>query len=456
MPSRILTVAPLLIVCSLLTAGCRTSAAKPDEVATRLDTMFAALHQQGLFDGAVVIGRGERVLWSRGFGLANASSGARFTADTPTDAASLAKTFTAALLVALEREGRLSLDEPAQRFLPELPYADITLRQLVSHSSGLPSDYGYFDRYVGASDIRTTEVLLGVVQSQKPALAFTPGTAFEYNSFGFDLAALAAARVTGKSYGDLLAERFFKPLGMTSAFLRPGRLDAFPSPRTLAYRRAGDKLELHDVYDLEAFHGGSNIYVSAADLFRWNAAFFGPLGRHSELFEDARIGGQRSGLTLGSWYRSADGKQFWYSGHLQGFHSVVYRDLGTQASVVYATNNTLAPWLQHWIVRASRRILAGEDVPSFTPPATSDLAKAEYALLNGRWQVAHEGIEIEAGDGALKVRHNDVRYAMFPVAKDAFYAPGLDWMIGFAKDASGAIVRIHRSTNVDAEWGSRP
>jgi len=112
--------------------------AAPSPAAARLETLFGGLHARGLFDGAVVIGQRDAILWEKGFGEANVAAGVPFTPDTPADGASLAKTFTAALLFSLDSQGRLSHDEPAQRLLPELPYPDVTLRHLITHTSGLP------------------------------------------------------------------------------------------------------------------------------------------------------------------------------------------------------------------------------------------------------------------------------------------------------------------------------
>ena len=440
----------LAVLAIVVLTGCRSATVAPDDAGARLDRFFTTLHAHGLFDGAVVVGERDRIVWEKGFGIANAASGTPFTPDTPTDSGSLAKTFTAALAIALQREGRLSLDAPARELLPELPYAEITLRHLLSHSSGLPWDYAWFDPFLPAGEVRTTERLLEAIAAQKPPLAFAAGTAFEYNSVGYDLASLAIARAAGKPYGELLAERWFRPLGMTSAFLRPGRLDAFPAPRTLAYRRVDGKLELHDVFDFEAFHGGSNIYLSARDLHRWNASFFSDLHRDPELLEPARIDGRPSGLTLGSWYRSPDGG-FWYSGHLQGFHNEVFRNVRSGVSVVYVSNNTIEPWVQKAIVRGVTRILAGQSVEVPPGPMTEEVAPDARASLSGTWMLARNGpLVIESSGRGVRVARHGMSYAAVPVDTRSFYVPGLDLMLGLTKDRQLCV-----STNVDEECARR-
>lgn len=446
---------PAALTLLLTLANCRTASPSDRQLGAELDALFSTLHARGLFNGAVVVGRDDQIVWQKGFGSANIAAGAAFTPDTPTDTASMAKTITAALVISLHHEGKLDLDAPVRQLLSELPYETVTLRHMLSHSSGLPSDYEYFERYLPPGEPRTAELFLNVLKDQKPDLAFIPGSAFEYNNLAFDLAALAAARAAGRPLGELLAERYFVPLNMRSAFLRPARLDAFPEPRTLAYRRAGEKTELHDVFDLEGFYGASNIYMSAVDLHRWNVSFLRDPHPEPLVREFAQIGGHPSGLTLGSWYRSNDGRMFSYAGHLQGFHTEVLRDHHHRTSVVYVSNNTLEPWLQHAVVRAANDIIRGRkgDVP--LEPDTVPVAKEEHDLLRGRWEVVQLGrLDIERSGGRLLLRRDGVAYPMFAFGPKYFYVPGLHFMVGFAS-LDQRFDSIYVSSNFAAAWGRR-
>jgi CubicO group peptidase (beta-lactamase class C family) len=456
---RLLSTLPLVIALTL--GGCATTRSQDDLLASRLATLLADLHERGLFNGALVVGDDQNIAFARGVGYADAERGIPFTPDTPADGASLAKTFTAALVIMLEHDGLLDLDAPAQRLLPELPYAEITLRHLLSHSSGIPVlGYDYFDPWIPPNQVRTTEALLAVIAAQRPVLAFPPGTGFEYSSFGYDLAALAAARAGGKPYAELLAERIFRPLGITSAFVRPARLGDFPGVRTLGYLRVGGELVLNDVFDMEGFHGGSNIYISAADLFRWSASFFQRSllvdAELEELLEIARIGEAPSGLTLGSWYYAPAGKAHWYSGHLQGFHSEVYRDEESRLSIVYMSNNTIEPWLQKALVRAVTAIMTGRNPPVLIPPGTDEVSKDERGGLAGRWVMsAGDAFSIETRRDGTFIERAGVRYRMVQVGPQAFYVPGLDPMIGFMRGEERTFSRIHVSSNIDEQWGTR-
>lgn len=313
-------------------------------------------------------------------------------------------------------------------------------------------DYDYFDAYLPREQVRTTEILLGVIAAQKPQLLFRPGEAFEYNNLGFDLAALAAARAAGQPLAPLLDAQFFRPLGITSAFLRPGRLADFAGVRTLGYRSAGGKVHLHEVFDLEAFHGASNIYISARDLHRWNAAWMNRSWVEAHglepAIEGAQIGKGRSGLTLGSWYRDAERKAFSYAGHLQGFHSEVFRDLRSGLSIVYVSNNTMDPWLQHSIVRAIRAIAEGKGPVRLDPPECDEIRKEERTHLAAKW-ILPDGERVEIGhrEGQTSLMRDGVRYRMVQVSPRFFYVPGLDFMIGFRNDPSGVPASMTLSSN---------
>lgn len=435
---------------ALFALGCGTTASS-SRVAAQLDALFADLHGRALFEGAVVVSDRRGVLFEKGYGYADAARQVAFTPDTPADGGSLAKTFTAALLIALHDEGVLQLDDAAQKYLPELPYPGVTLRHLLSHSSGVAFDYDYFDAHLPRDQVRTTETLLQVIAAQKPPLASTPGTAFEYSSFGYDLAALAAARAARTTYGALLEQRFFRPLGMTSVFLRPGRLADFPGVRTLGYRGSGERRELHDVFDLEAFHGGSNIYFSARDLDRWNRSFFAA----KQMERLATIGNSPSGLTLGSWYRSGD-SAFWYSGHLQAFHNEVFRDAERQESIVYVSNNTMEPWLHKAIVRGVQAVLHGNEVRPLVAPAVVAVPKDERAALAGRWVMPDgEAVVVAAAENRMNIERDGVNYRIVPVSATMFYVPGLDWLLGVSGAPADPRSRLYLATNVDERWGSR-
>src|SRR5262245_35792611 len=435
-------------------AGPVTWAAEPGRA---IEAHLRRLHESGAFSGAIVVSEKGRVVYEGGFGLADRERKVPFTLATPVDGASLTKTFTAASVLLLSGEGRLGLDEPAKRYLPELPY-DLTVRQLITHTNGLP-DYDWFEPLLRPDEVRTNARWLELLRDRKPALSLAPGQAFSYSNVGYDLAALVVERISGRTFDAFLRERFFAPLGMKDSFIRPARLSAFAGVRTRGYRRVAGQVELFDAFDLEGFHGGGNVYASARDLARWNEAWIRKPPLSAAMVEaglaPVRLGEGESGLTLLNLYRSPDGTRFWYHGHHQGFHDTIWRDLARERSIVFASNSTIGADLQSGLVPDVVALLDG-GTPA-PPPRWTPLTEQEQAGVAGLWTVPGVGdIEIVPREGGLAVRHaTGVRYALFPVEPGVFYAPGLEVWLGFDRDARGGIAGLVWRTLMGSARGTR-
>jgi CubicO group peptidase (beta-lactamase class C family) len=121
------------------------------------------LHERGLFNGAVVVGSDDEILYGHGFGLANVAAGVRFTPNTPSYGASMGKTLTAAAVLMLHEDGEIDLDDSVTKHLPEFPYPEVTVRHLISHSSGLHADGPYFFFLAPDADKLTNELLLDLL-----------------------------------------------------------------------------------------------------------------------------------------------------------------------------------------------------------------------------------------------------------------------------------------------------
>lgn len=157
------------------------------------------------------------------------------TAKSPVDAdtvfriASMTKSFTAMAILRLRDEGRLSLDDPAERYVPELsalayPTSDsprITIRHLLTHAEGFPEDNPWGDRQLAATDADMTRMMASGIPFSTP-----PGTAYEYSNFGFAILGRIVARAAGMPYARYVSSRILEPLGMTATTLEPGDVPA--------------------------------------------------------------------------------------------------------------------------------------------------------------------------------------------------------------------------------------
>lgn len=433
---------PVLIAASivLLTvafAGCASVDTQPD-LKRRVDALLAPHVTANEFSGAVVLVRGGEIVYQRGFGMANHAAGIPFTPDTSTDGGSLAKTFTAAGLWWLVRDGRIDPDAPVVRYVAEYPHAQTTVRHLLSHSNGLPPYYEFFDPHFASTDLRTTQAMLRIVGSEVPAPLFAPGSRFEYSNLGFDVTALLIERVTDQGYESFLEERFFSRLGMHTTFARPARFADWQGVRTMGHRWSGAAWETVDVFDMEAFLGASNLYLSATDLARWGSAYAAGTAIPADVFrlgnQRASIGGFPSPITGLSWYCEGSGTRCYYTGSINAFHSFVYWDRSRNEAAVLVSNSSLPPWRTITLQRDLVDALAAGAEPTGAPVKFERFSKSTRTVVAGTYAADGLGtIVVGSGTEGLSIRIDaGLELDAFQVSPEVFYVPGLDFWLAFS------------------------
>ena len=420
------------------------------EVADRLDIYLSMLHERGYLNGALVAGGGGEIFYAKGFGPANLEAAVPFTPRTPADGGSLAKTLTAAAILILDHEGALSLDDPVQAHLPEFPYAAPRLRHLITHTSGFEIDYDPLLEDVGEDNDLTNQRILEMLAERKPAPNCDPGACFSYSSISFDLAALVIERVSGQAYGDFLRERIFTPLEMRHAFIRPARFADWPGVRTLSYTMRGSRLERYDIWEREGFHGGSNIYLSADDLYRWTTAHYlgvpvlRPPVRQAVTATVDLGDGQRSGIRLGSWYGDRESTRFHYSGVLRGFYGVAYWDRQAAVSFGFVTNANMPQWVRPRMTRALAEIVAGREAEPLQPPPAERLDAEATSEIAGEFSLDGKPVRItQQNDRLVFSLEGHAACAAFHVDAFTVYVPGLDLWLTFTDKEMGRFQTMH-------------
>ena len=449
---RVTTFAMLSTMVALGTISLSGCVTLPDtRIAERADAMMHELAQRNLFQGAVVIGRGNRIKYAAGFGFADRERQVPFTPDTPNDGGSIAKTFTAAALLMLASEGRIDLETRVHEIVATYPHPTTRVRHLLAHSAGLP-DYDWLDKRVPAGEPRTNASHLALVTRAAPSPAFVPGSAFAYENVAYDVAAMVIERITGMTYADFIAMRFARPLGL-NAFVRPARFADWSGTRTRGYRRTATGWRDHDAHDLEGFHGGGNIYLSARDLSRWVAGYRGVVGAaasRAALLLTQLDDGRTTGLTMGSWYVAANGERRYYTGHHNGFHNFGYADDARGLTVAWVANDAPPAWLQAALGRALIAIAEGREPEPLQAPPVAALP-ADPA---GTYRISDVGelvVMPAAGDGSrLRVRLRGVEYEAFGVGRGAHYVPGLDAYLRFMSAPDGRVLLAWDSVYVVA------
>lgn len=238
----------------------------------RLDALFAKWNSKDSPGCAVAVSRNGQAIATRAYGMADLEKAVPATPDSIYEAGSDSKQFTAAAILMLAREGKLSLDDDIRKYLPELPAysAPVTIRHMLHHTSGL-RDWGSVAAIEGwprNSRTASNDDVLEIA-SRQTELNFAPGSHYLYSNSNYNLAAIIVARVSGQSLADFTADRIFKPLGMTHTSWRDDHGEVVAG-RTGAYDYQDGVYRNDQV--IEDAYGNGGLLTTVGDLVKWQAA----------------------------------------------------------------------------------------------------------------------------------------------------------------------------------------
>ncbi|KFI09018.1 hypothetical protein JN27_00745 [Massilia sp. BSC265] len=321
-------------------AGLFAGTARADAIDDAIERMMQSRQVPGL---AVVVVKDGKIVREKGYGVANVELGVPVTPDTVFQVASTGKTFTAALVLLLEKDGKLKLDDPVSRYLDNTPpaWAGITIRHLLTHTSGLGDPYTKIDLRKDYTD----EELIALEASMP--LLFSPGERFAYSNAGYHLLGFIAKRVGGKFFGDQLEERIFAPLGMKTAGVI-SESDIVPG-RAAGYERIDGRLQNQRwvAPSLNRTADGT-IQLSARDLARWSMALDGDTILDARAREaswtPARLNDGSSGPYGLGWYVGTRNghRVVQHGGAWQGFKASLERYPDDRLTVVVLANSAAA------------------------------------------------------------------------------------------------------------------
>lgn len=271
----------LAFVLALIGGAASTSSAQAgDSVAPAIAKVFENFRNTDGPGCAVGVSRDGNVAFERGYGMANLETDTPIRPTSIFHVASVSKQFTAAAIMLLERDGKLSLDDNIRKYLSEIPDygTPITIRHLLTHTSGLRDQWELLAFARGRfEEDRITEADVLDIVSRQTALNFKPGAEYVYSNTGFTLLGTIVKRVSGQSLRDFADARIFKPLGMTRThfhddytMLVPGRTSAYEPVRgNGAHWRVG--IPNFDTY------GATSLYTTVGDLLKWEANLEHPI-----------------------------------------------------------------------------------------------------------------------------------------------------------------------------------
>lgn len=379
----------LILVFVLLTA---LDDAGAQTVPQKLDALFAAAD----LNGNVLVAEDGQVVYERSFGYADLAARIPNTADSAFQTASAAKVFTSTAVLQLYEKGKLKLDDPVVKHLPDFPFPDIHIRHLLSHTSGLP-DLEMYERLIKQNPdriIKNSDVITALKLWNKP-LKFQPGEKFNYCNTNYVLLALVVERTSGVSFAQYLKENIFAAANMNATFVRVDDSSA-PSrgavknhmlatmyktvPEAVETVRVKDPVKMFrirfETYNMGLTAGDQNVISTTRDMLKFDQALTsGKLLRQSSLdlafaptklnngetyYEDFGVQYGKCSYGLG-WIvcDSPAGKTVSHDGFNRGIAVQFYRNLTKRQTVVMFDNTEGARFDRK--VAAVINILNGQD-----------------------------------------------------------------------------------------------
>ncbi len=402
----------LAILCTASLTFCLTACGQ--DSSGDIDALLTAYHDVEQFSGVVLVGEGDEIIYQGAFGEADRVSGTANTVDTRFAIGSVTKQMTAALILQLVEEGEVDLDAPITRYLPEYPAAQgdqVTIHQLLSHTSGIPEHINRDGFREGMSEPVQTDAIVSLFSSDP--LDFEPGTDYAYSNSGYYVLGVIAERVTGMRLAQAMQQRLFDPLALTHTGTNDGAQPGAGDARGYLRSDAGF-VEASYAHPTVLYSAGM-ISSTASDMLQWTRALHAAQPFQSSatlermttsVSNDYGYGIGVSSLPMGDTAVRSVG----HSGGVPGFSSFVvyFPDDQRTVAVLSNTQGSVGP-----IALDVARILYGVEVD---PPGQSvgalldtiiesegiDAAETRYRTL-----LADGGGSYDMGEGQL----NDLGYA---------------------------------------------
>ena len=378
----------IIFFCALAHAQAQNAISK------RLDSLFTHLGQTGDFNGGILIAEKGKIVYQNAFGYADFASKTPNTVDSRFSLASISKTFTSVAVLQLKEKKKLKLEDPFIKYFPEFPFPDITIKHLLSHTSGLP-DLELYETAVSAkpdSIIRNKDVI-AILKNWNRGVYFKPGDKWQYCNTNFALLGLLVEKTSKMSFNNYLKKNIFEVANMQQTYLKMEKPENDPK-KVLSHRMVtwfDDQFKNVDsiksgsirycTFNCGGTYGDNNIISTTADMFNYDQALnSGKLLSQSSLDEAFAL----TKLNNGSFYHDAFGSEYtqlgknsyglgWeiyesenlgnavsHGGRLFGLSTFFYRNLSKNQTVVIYENIELEGHAFYDKIKAAIDILNGK------------------------------------------------------------------------------------------------
>ena len=389
------------------------------------------------FMGTVLVARGSDVLLSKGYGSANLEWDIPNTPTTKFRLGSITKQFTAASILMLEERGKLKLDDPIKKYVPEAPAAwePITIFNLLTHTSGIPN-FTNLPEYKTLK-LEATPVAKTIAVVRDKPLDFSPGEKMSYSNSGYLVLGYVIERITGASYEKFVTDNIFVPLGMKDSGYDSNT--AIIAHRAAGYTSSAAGPVNADYVHMSVPHAAGALYSTTEDLLRWEQGLFG--GKLISATSLAKMTTPfKSDYAFGVMVQTAGGRKvIQHGGGIEGFNTFLAYYPDTKLTVAVLANlNGQAP---NQIAATLADLAHGGTVQLTSERKEIALPVATLAKYVGTYEVA-PGVNMLmrlVGDHLTTQLGGQRQIPVFAESETKFFLKVVDAQVEFFTDASGAV-----------------
>lgn len=415
------------------------------------------------FNGNVLVSQNGNVIYKKSFGYADYNTKIKLNSNSIFDCGSIAKEFTAMGILLLKDKGLLNYTDTIRKFFPELPYTNITVQQLLTHTSGMPDGFDLVSKYFDHNKVASNDDLIRLLAREKPPVFFNPGENLMYSGTAFNLLACIIEKISGQSYNAYMNAHIFKPLGMmhtrvangprsTKSIL--GYADGFVYSDSLKTYFRADSMHSGWTSYLAGITGEGMIISTTGDLLKWDRA----LKNHSLLTvatQQAMLSTQAAkktfpfvhfgyGIRVG---KNDFGNYIFHNGSYPGYEGMLicYTDNDITA-VVLSNNESHADFIADALVAIAINknfVMPYVHKEILVKPAIEKyVGKYMMPLLRPPYMVSFP-VELVNENGMLYLHTGaDKDMELKPESSTKFYyADGSDQQIEFEKDKDGKLIK---------------
>lgn len=321
----------------------------------KIDALFQKSFESGEFNGNVLISKNGNILFNKSYGLSNFETKEPLTEKSIFNLASITKQFTAAGIVLLMRDEKISLDDDVKKYIPELSfYPTITINNLLHHTSGLPSYMELAEVHLideNENKLIDNNDVIELFAKVQPELNFQPNEKYEYSNTGYLLLSTIIERISKQSFSEYLNDNIFTPLDMQDTkvlfrYAEPVRVENL----TFGYEQNNNGalvesiITTPEILNFDFVKGQGRLYSTVLDLFKWSNAIDNHFFSDAELNLISSIGKTENNEQLNyglGWHIKQDilnGKSLYHSGSWPGYVTYIQKDLELKITTIILQN----------------------------------------------------------------------------------------------------------------------